>query len=139
MYILLAPEDHPPGLVCRTHTMRIGHVPINVERRTKTKKRGASSINWAEHDDASIETVDGTTGRLADGCTSRFSKAALFESFCQIEPSSRTSSYKENKALAKDYQLAKHTWTNAMEPLYGRWLAKPHEVEEFQTVEKLQI
>lgn len=111
--------------------LRFGHAPSAIERAARTKKRDSSSLNWTEIDKDNVEIVDGRTGRRVDGQISRICKASLFKSFSEIYPPSARLSYSSNKALAKEYQLAKKMWAGAMKERYGPWIAKPCEVDDF--------
>eukprot|EP00537_Pseudo-nitzschia_pungens_P006514 CAMPEP_0172361746 /NCGR_PEP_ID=MMETSP1060-20121228/5533_1 /TAXON_ID=37318 /ORGANISM="Pseudo-nitzschia pungens, Strain cf. cingulata" /LENGTH=623 /DNA_ID=CAMNT_0013084109 /DNA_START=364 /DNA_END=2235 /DNA_ORIENTATION=+ len=110
---------------------RIRHAPLQVPRSEQTKKRGKLCYNWAEHDFSKIEVYNGTTGRREDGKESRICKKNLFESFIKLHASAAKKSYLENKAVALQYQSAKKLWKDSMRDLFGSWIKKPCEIEEF--------
>ncbi|XP_055521149.1 double-stranded RNA-specific adenosine deaminase isoform X2 [Leucoraja erinacea] len=121
----------------------IGRVSVYDSTR-QTGKTKESSVNWSLPDEAEVEILDGTKGKV-DGPqldVSRVSKSNLYGLFHQLcSKAGRTdllalTSYSEAKEAASDFQNARALFFKALEQMnYGNWIQKPTEEKSFMQSE----
>nr|XP_023661968.1 double-stranded RNA-specific adenosine deaminase [Paramormyrops kingsleyae] len=118
----------------------VGRVSVYDSSR-HTGKTKESSINWSQPDQASVEVLDGTKGKV-DGLTlevSRVSKSNMFRLFhalCHQKGRSdllALPSYAHAKMAARPFQEAKAQFFQALNGHgYGTWICKPLEEKSFE-------
>ncbi|XP_075763641.1 double-stranded RNA-specific adenosine deaminase [Pelodiscus sinensis] len=117
----------------------VGRVSVYDSAR-QTGKTKESSVNWCLADEAEVEVLDGTKGKV-DGPkleVSRVAKRSMFALFQHLcaktgrTDMQRLALYSEAKAAATAYQGAKQHFFRALEEMsYGSWICKPQEEENF--------
>uniref|UniRef100_A0ABM5F4N5 Double-stranded RNA-specific adenosine deaminase isoform X4 n=1 Tax=Pogona vitticeps TaxID=103695 RepID=A0ABM5F4N5_9SAUR len=117
----------------------VGRVSVYDSAR-QTGKTKESSVNWCLPDDADVEVLDGTKGKV-DGPkleVSRVSKRnlfALFQLLCakmDRKDLQKFTVYAEAKEAAVTYQIAKRQFFWALQEMgYGNWICKPQEEKSF--------
>ena len=121
--------------------------PLQALRHPTSKKFPKSSFNWYSDKDASLETVDGRTGKQSQHMRSRLCKHSLFQDFLRLwdefapvefrriltaQYLQMHCSYGQVKSLATDYQLAKTSLFDCYGLRCGSpWVKKPPQQDDF--------
>ncbi|KAL8184541.1 UNVERIFIED_CONTAM: hypothetical protein K2H54_019843 [Gekko kuhli] len=131
-----------PEPFCVNHP-EVGRVSVYDSAR-QTGKTKESSVNWCLPDDADVEVLDGTKGKI-DGPkldVSRVSKRNLFLLFQELcakmdhKELQKLTVYSEAKEAAAAYQSAKRSFFWALQEMgYGSWICKPQEEKAFGLAE----